>query len=35
MAGMFITPSAKGMVSFALLILVLLFRPRGLMSGKS
>lgn len=35
MAGMFIAPSAKGMFSFALLILVLLFRPRGLLSGKS
>jgi branched-chain amino acid transport system permease protein len=34
-AGWFIAPSAKGMFSFALLILVLLFRPRGLLSGKS
>ncbi len=34
MAGLFIAPSAKGMFSFALLILVLLFRPRGL-SDKS
>ena len=34
-AGLFIAPSAKGMFSFALLILVLLFRPRGLLSGKS
>jgi branched-chain amino acid transport system permease protein len=30
-AGLFITPSAKSMVSFALLIIVLLFRPQGLM----
>jgi len=35
MAGLFIAPSAKGMFSFALLILVLLFRPRGLLSDKS
>jgi branched-chain amino acid transport system permease protein len=32
MAGLFLAPSAKGMFSFALLILVLLFRPRGLLS---
>ena len=31
MAGLFITPSAKGMFSFALLIAVLVFRPRGLL----
>jgi branched-chain amino acid transport system permease protein len=30
LAGLFITPSAKSMFSFALLILVLLFRPQGL-----
>ncbi|HEX9788830.1 MAG TPA: branched-chain amino acid ABC transporter permease [Candidatus Binatia bacterium] len=35
LAGLFIAPSAKGMFSFALLILVLLFRPRGLLSDKS
>jgi branched-chain amino acid transport system permease protein len=35
MAGLIITPSAKGMFSFALLILVLLFRPRGLWGGKT
>lgn len=35
MAGLFIAPSAKSMFSFALLILVLLFRPRGLLSDKS
>jgi len=34
MAGLFISPSAKSMVSFALLIGVLLLRPAGLM-GKS
>jgi branched-chain amino acid transport system permease protein len=33
-AGLFITPSAKSMVSFALLIGVLLFRPRGLLGNK-
>ena len=35
LAGLWVAPSAKGMFSFALLILVLLFRPRGLLSGKS
>lgn len=35
LAGLFVAPSAKGMFSFGLLILVLLFRPRGLLSGKS
>jgi branched-chain amino acid transport system permease protein len=35
MAGLIITPSAKGMFSFALLILVLLFRPRGLWGGRT
>ena len=34
LAGLFITPSAKSMVSFALLIIVLLFRPRGLFGDK-
>ena len=34
LAGLFVAPSAKGMFSFALLILVLLLRPRGLMGGK-
>src|SRR4029453_896873 len=33
LAGLFITPSAKSMVSFGLLILVLLARPQGLMGG--
>ena len=31
LAGLFIDPSAKSMFSFALLILVLLFRPQGLL----
>jgi branched-chain amino acid transport system permease protein len=31
LAGLFVTPSAKSMVSFALLILVLALRPQGLM----
>jgi branched-chain amino acid transport system permease protein len=34
LAGLFIAPSAKSMFSFALLILVLLLRPQGLL-GKS
>ncbi len=34
LAGLFITPSAKSMVSFALLIFILLFRPRGLLGNK-
>jgi branched-chain amino acid transport system permease protein len=34
LAGLFITPSAKSMLSFALLIVVLLVRPRGLLGGK-
>jgi branched-chain amino acid transport system permease protein len=34
LAGFYVAPSAKGMFSFALLILVLLFRPRGLLGGK-
>lgn len=33
-AGLFMTPSAKSMVSFALLVAVLLFRPQGLL-GRS
>jgi len=35
LAGLFITPSAKSMFSFALLILVLLFRPQGLFGRKA
>lgn len=34
LAGLFISPSAKSMFSFALLILVLIFRPRGLLGNK-
>ena len=35
LAGLFIQPSAKSMFGFGLLILVLLFRPQGLMGKKS
>jgi len=35
LAGLFIDPSAKSMFSFALLILVLLFRPQGLLGSKA
>jgi len=35
LAGLFIQPSAKSMVGFALLILVLLFRPQGLLGRKA
>ena len=35
MAGFFLAPSAKSMFSFALLILVLLFRPSGLLGARS
>jgi branched-chain amino acid transport system permease protein len=31
LAGLLIAPSAKSMVTFAILILVLLFRPQGLL----
>ena len=34
LAGLYITPSAKSMVSFGLLILVLLLRPQGLLGKK-
>jgi branched-chain amino acid transport system permease protein len=34
LAGLFIQPSAKSMFSFALLILVLLFRPQGLLGKR-
>jgi len=34
LAGLFIQPSAKSMFGFALLILVLLFRPQGLLGRK-
>lgn len=35
LAGLFIDPSAKSMISFALLIVVLLFRPQGLLARKA
>src|SRR3954469_883927 len=35
LAGLFIAPSAKSMFSFGLLILVLLFRPQGLLGPRS
>ena len=34
LAGLYIAPSAKSMFSFALLILVLLFRPQGLLGKR-
>ena len=34
-AGLFIVPSAKSMFTFALLIVVLIFRPQGLLGKKS
>jgi branched-chain amino acid transport system permease protein len=34
LAGFYVAPSAKTMFSFSLLILVLLFRPRGLLGNK-
>jgi branched-chain amino acid transport system permease protein len=34
LAGLFFTPSAKSMFSFGLLVLVLLFRPQGLLGKK-
>src|SRR5205085_692052 len=34
MAGLFVTPSAKSMFAFGLLVLVLLFRPQGIL-GKA
>jgi len=35
LAGLFFTPSAKSMFSFGLLVLVLLFRPQGLLGKKA
>jgi branched-chain amino acid transport system permease protein len=35
LAGLFITPSAKSMVSFGLLILVLVLRPQGLLGRRA
>jgi branched-chain amino acid transport system permease protein len=34
LAGLFYTPSAKGMFAFGLLVLVLLFRPQGILGKK-
>ena len=34
MGGLFITPSAKSMLSYGVLVLVLLFRPQGIMGRK-
>jgi len=34
MAGLFFSPSAKSMFAFAILVLVLLFRPQGIMGKK-
>ena len=35
MAGLFFTPSAKSMFSFGLLVLVLLFRPQGILGKRT
>ena len=35
LAGLFFTPSAKSMFSFGLLVLVLLFRPQGILGKKA
>ncbi len=35
MAGLFFTPSAKSMFAFAILVLVLLFRPQGLLGKRT
>jgi branched-chain amino acid transport system permease protein len=35
LGGLLVAPSAKGMFSFGLLILVLLFRPQGLLGKKT
>jgi branched-chain amino acid transport system permease protein len=35
MAGLLFTPSAKTMFSFAVLVLVLLFRPQGIMGKRT
>ena len=34
LGGLFIAPSAKSMISFALMIIILIFRPRGLLADK-
>ncbi|MGQ3032160.1 MAG: ABC transporter permease subunit, partial [Ferrovibrionaceae bacterium] len=35
LAGLFFVPSAKGMFAFAILVLVLLLRPQGLLGKKA
>src|SRR5262249_54326979 len=35
MAGLFFTPSAKSMFSFGILVLVLLFRPQGILGKRA
>ena len=35
MAGLVFTPSAKSMFAFAILVLVLLFRPQGIMGKRA
>jgi branched-chain amino acid transport system permease protein len=35
MAGLLFAPSAKSMFSFAILIVLLLFRPQGLMGRRT
>ena len=35
MAGLLFTPSAKSMFAFAILVLVLLFRPQGIMGKRT
>ena len=35
MAGLVFTPSAKTMFAFAILVLVLLFRPQGIMGKRT
>jgi branched-chain amino acid transport system permease protein len=35
LAGLLFTPSAKSMFAFAILVLVLLFRPQGILGRRS
>jgi branched-chain amino acid transport system permease protein len=35
MAGLLFTPSAKSMFAFAILVLVLLFRPQGILGKRA
>jgi branched-chain amino acid transport system permease protein len=35
MAGLLFSPSAKSMFAFGILVLVLLFRPQGIMGKRS